>query len=282
MREHKYFKEETKKLKLSDYLKLDETEFKYYLCEEKHRGPRTRYIMEIIGDVELDEETYKLFIRQFQCIGGRYDVRTKKETIKGIYDISQKYPFLAADALEEIWFIYIQDQFEECALDDALKKHFERYGKTEEALLKYLDYVEKVAKRYDKKFKKEAIKLELYCKEYDEDLIEHLKYIIKSQHITADKIISALPSRELIEEDKKQLIDICERTRIYFGACHPISLQMIESLATGEGLDKYPEQPKYLINGKTTIDTTFTKQEFLDSVKEKLDDKGKIKQKIRK
>ena len=30
----KYFKqEETKKVKLSDYLKMDESEFKYFLCE---------------------------------------------------------------------------------------------------------------------------------------------------------------------------------------------------------------------------------------------------------
>ena len=105
----KYFRdEETKKLKLSEYLKLDESEFKYYLCDEKYRGPRTKYIMEIIGDVEFDEETYKLFLSEFQCCGGRYDVRTKRETIKGIYDLSQKYPFLSADALDEIWFVYIR------------------------------------------------------------------------------------------------------------------------------------------------------------------------------
>jgi len=263
-----YFKEkETRKLRLSEYLKLDQSDFKYFICEEKYREPRTKYIMEIIGDVEFDEETYKLFIRQFQCFGGRYDVRTKKETFKGIYEISQKYSFLTADALEKIWFVYIHDQFEAYALDEALGKFIELFGKTEKAIHSYIEYVDKKAKEFDKQFEDEAAKLDYL--DYDRDLIEHLQYIIKSQHITAEQIISSLPSKDLIAKDKEQLIEICERTRIYFGACHPISYQMIESLATGEGLDYYPEQPKYLISETRTIDAVFTKQEFLDSIKEK-------------
>ncbi len=227
--------------------------------------------MEIIGDVEFDLETYKLFIRQFECSGGRYDVWTKRETIKGIYELSQKYPFLSAAALEEIWFVYIHDQFEEYVLDEALGKYIELYGKSDDALLKYIDYVDKMALEFDKKFVEEASKLDIYCKDYDYHLIEHLKYIIKSQHIPAERVISFLPSYELIAKDKAQLIDISTKTGIYFEVCYPISYQMIESLATGEGLDCYPKQPKYLINGTTTIDTTFTKQEFLDSIqKEKV------------
>ena len=271
-----YFKEkETKKMKLSEYIKL--TEFKCFLCDEKYREPRTKYIMEIIGDAELDEDTYKLFLSQFQSCGGRYDVRLKRETIKGIYDISQKYPFLTADALDEIWFIYIHDQFEEYMLDEVLGKYIEIYGKTEKALFKYIDYIDKTAKEFDKQFVEEASKLDIYYAEYDKDLIKHLQYIIKSQHIRAQQIISSLPSIDLIRKDKEQLIEISTKTRIYMGACDPISYQMIESLATGEGLDYYPEQPKYIINGTTTIDTTFTKQEFLDSIKERKDKKQKTK-----
>ena len=44
---------------------------------------------------------------------------------------------------------------------------------------------------------------------------------------------------------------------------------MTKSLATGKSLDSYPEQPKYIINKTITIDTTFTKQEFLDSIKKR-------------
>lgn len=276
----KFFKEEQpEKLKLSEYLKLDKSEFKTYLCDEKYIGQRTKYIMEIIGDVELDEETYRLFIKQFQCCGGRYDVRTKRETIKGIYDISQKYPFLSVDALEEIWFRYIHDQFEEYALDEVLGKYIELYGMTDEALFEYIDYMDKTAKEFDKQFVEESLKLGMYCKDYDYDLIQHLQYIIKSQHITAEKLISCLPSEELIDKDKKMLIKLSEETRIYFGTCHPISYQMIESLVTGKGLDCYPEQPQYVICGTSKIDTTFTKQEFLDSITVRTDKRERIKQK---
>jgi len=275
-----YFKEDQKsKSKLSDYLKLGESEFKDFLCEEKYRGPRTKYIMETIGDVELDEETYKLFLRQFQRYGGRYNVRTKMETIKGIYELLQKYPSLSVEALDEIWSVYIDDQFQKYCLDQVLGKYIELYGKTSKAFVAYIEYINETAKELDTHFYEEASKLDVYCGDYDRDLIEHLQYIIKSQHISAERIISSLPSRELIAKDKEQLGEIVARTRIFFGACYPISYQMIESLATCEGLDYYPDQPKYLINGVTMIPTTFTKQEFLDSIQERIE---KDKQKIRK
>lgn len=264
----KYFKEEDEKqkLKLSEYLTYKDKDFKFLICDEKKRILRTKYIIEILGDVEMDMDIYKLFISQFQSFGGRYDVRTKPETIKGIYDISQKYKFLTANALDEIWFVYIHDQFEEYALDEVLGKYFQLYGKTEKTLFEYIDYVDKTSNEFDKKFIEEASKLDRYYQEYDYDLIEHLQYIVISQHISADKIISSLPSRELIDKDKKQLHDIVKRTRIFFGGCYPISYQMIESLATDEGLNYYPEQPQYLICGTSKIDATFTKQEFLDSI----------------
>ena len=279
----KYFKEEeTKKIKLSEYLKMDKSEFQYFVYYDEYRERVTKYIMGIIGDVELDEETYSAFIGEFRCFGGRYTVRTQKETIKGIYEMTQKYPFLSADALQHIWFVYIHDQFEEYALDEALGKYIEQYGKTEEAFLKYIDYVDQTAKEFDKPFYEDAAKISTYCKDYDSDLIKHLQYIIKTKHISLEQVLSALPSRELIDKDKEQLIDISTRTRIYFGACDPVSYQMIERLATGEGLDCYPEQPKYLINDTQTIDATFTKQEFLDSIKERLDMEETIIQKKKK
>jgi len=274
----KYFKEEEiKKLKLSEYSKIRESDFQYYVCDKKYRELREKYIMSIIGDVELDEDTYRLFMGQFDTCGGRYDVQTKRETIKGIYEILQKYPFLTAASLDQIWFVYIHDQFEEYDLVDELGQYFKRYGKTEEALDKYLGYVDEIAKEYDKQFHIDAAKLSEFCEDYGKDLIQYLQYIIKSQHISADKIISFLPSKELIDGDRKQLDKIIKETRIFFGACYPISYQMIESLATGEGLDDYPEQPQYCICGTTRIDTTFTKQEFLDSIKERKDKMGKQK-----
>lgn len=279
MRKREYFKkEEMAKHKLSEYLEYQDDDFKYLLCDKGRRIPRTKYIMEVLGDVEMDMEMYKLFIGQFQSYGGRYDVRTKPETIKGIYDISTKYPFLAKDALDEIWFVYIQDQFEEYALDEMLGKYFELHGQTDDAIHAYLDFVDRKAKEFDAQFEEDAKSLDKYTDEFGQDFIKHLKYIVKSQHIKSSEIEKSLPEKELVAKDRQQLTDISTQTRIFMGVCHPISYQMIESLATGEGLDYYPEQPAYLINGTRKIETTFTKQQFLDSIQRRLTGGDKPKQ----
>lgn len=275
----KYFKEEkTKQFKLSEYLKMSDSDFQYYSRSERYRESRIKYIISIIGDVELDVDTYELFMEKFDSFGGKYDVQVKRETIQGIYEILQKYPFLTAESLGKIWRVYIHDQFEAYDLKDELGRYFECYGKTEEALEKYLKYVDEIAKEFDKQFYKDAAKLSEYCEDYDQDLIKYLQTIIKEQHISLECILSSLPCKELIDKDQKQLKEIIRQTRIFFGACRPISYQMIESLVTGEGLDCYPEQPQYCICGTKVIDTTFTKQEFLDSIKER---KAKVeKQKV--
>ena len=71
------------------------------------------YLISVIGDVLMDETCIKVFISEFSCFGGRYDVRTKPETIRGIYDIYTKYPKLSKDAIEKLFFTYIQDLYEE-------------------------------------------------------------------------------------------------------------------------------------------------------------------------
>lgn len=278
----KVFKtKDTKKNKLSEYLKKSDKEFKYLLCDEGYREKRTKYIMDSIGDVELDMETYAVFIAQFQRFG-RYDVNVKRDTYKKMYKISQMYPFLSADSLECIWGYYIKDLFEEYELDEMLGQYFESYSQTEEAFYAYIDFVDEKATEIDKKFEEESKGLEEYQEEYGEDLIRTLKGIMRRYHVHIEQIKSSLPSHDLIEKDKKHLIEISSQTRIYFGCCEPISYQMIESLATGRSLDYYPEQPAYLINRTRKIETTFTKQEFLDSIKKRLESAEDPKQKQKK
>lgn len=264
----KYFKEENlQKFKLSEYLEKDESEFKGCLFTEEPRIARTKYIMKILGDISLDESTYELFIKQFQCCGGRYDVRTKPDTIKGIYEIQEKYPFLTAEALDEIWFVYIKDLFDTYSLIDVLQKYIDIHGQTDDALESFIDYVNRKADEFNIQFEEAAKELESLKEIYGEDLIKHLQYIIKRQHIDVEQIKKSLPSSELIEKDKEQLNEISRSTRIFMGVCYPISYQMIECLATGEGVDSYPDTLHYIINSSRKIEATFTKQEFLESVK---------------
>lgn len=195
-----------------------------------------------------------------------YDVRTKRETFKGIYDISQRFPFLTVDALDEIWYMYISDLFKEYYLEDTLEMFFERFGKEDKTFKLFLSFIDKIAKEHHQKYIDEAHKLDTLTVEYSEKLVSYLKDFIIGQHLCFDEIKKCLPSPEIIKKDEAQLKEIVESTRIYFGACDPISYQMVESLVIGEGLDYYPEQPQYMICGTRKIDTTFTKQEFLESI----------------
>lgn len=264
----KYFKEENlQKFKLSEYLKKDESEFKGCIFSEEPRIARTKYIMKILGDISLDKPTYELFIKQFQSYGGRYDVRTKPDTIKGIYEIQERYPYLTKNAIEKIWFVYIKDLFDTYSLVDVLQKYIDIHGQTDDALESFIDYVNRKADEFNIQFEEAAKELESYKEEYDENLVKHLQYIIKSQHIDVEEVKKSLPSNELIEKDREQLSEISRSTRIFMGICHPISYQMIECLATGEGVDSYPDTLHYIINSSREIEATFTKQEFLESVK---------------
>lgn len=263
----KFFKEELKKeYPLSEFLVKEPEEFKGCIFTEEARQCRTKYIKEILGDISLDADTYKLFITQFQCFGGRYDVRTSKETIKGIYDISKRYPQLTAAALDEIWFTYIKDLFEEYALVDILEKYISIHGQTDDAIVAYLDFVARKAKEFDAPFKETAKELDKYKEEYGERFITHLQHLMRSRHIPLEQVVDSLPSPELIKKDQEQLGEISRATRIYMDVCPPISQQMTDTLAAGESLDCYLEQPLYIINGTRNITASFTKQEFLDSV----------------
>ena len=48
------------------FLYKNKSKCEYYLCPEKFRAPRTEYIIDAIGDIELDEDTYGLFLKQRQ------------------------------------------------------------------------------------------------------------------------------------------------------------------------------------------------------------------------
>lgn len=140
----KYFTKEVKeKFLLSDYLKMNDEMFKKEIFKESERLARTKYLIEMLGDVCLDMDAYKLFIRQFQSFGGPYSVLVDKDTIIGIYGIYEMYPFLTEEALRNIWFLYIRDLFEEYELSSILEIFIKTYGMKDETFEKYLSYIKK-------------------------------------------------------------------------------------------------------------------------------------------
>lgn len=262
----KYFKEREKEQLLSEYLQKGQTDFKSCLCSEEKRIARTKYLIEILGDVAFSKEIYQQFIEKFQCFGGRYDVRTKKETIKGIYEITKKYPQFSKEAIDEIWFGYIKDLYDEYDLIGVLDKQFEIYGQKDETFELFTKYVEQAADEQQKKYIAEASKVDELKDEYSKDFVLHIKSLIKRQHYTYDDIKQCLPSTELIKKDEQHLSDISTKTRIFFGCCEPVSYTMVDLLLETKTLDSFPEIPTYYISTGREEQATFTKQEFLESI----------------
>lgn len=261
----KYLKEKFKEEKsLSKYLEVADDQKKREL----------RYLIEVLTDVELDEDMMDLFHRQFHCFGGRYSVRVKPETIKGIYGITRKFPELTKSAIDEIWFRYITDLYEEYDMTDILDKYFEVFGKTDEAFELFIDYVDKKADEQQERYKEEAKELDELKEEYGERFTDHLKSLVIREHFKTEDIKKYLPSADLIKKDEKHICDLSARTRIFFGCCEPVSYTMFDILLEEKTLETYTETPTYYISTGRSEQATFTKTEFLESI-----EKQKIKEK---
>lgn len=261
----KYIKEKLGK----EFLLSELKDFDTQCFDKKDIIVRTEYLIKILGDVYMEEEIYYLFIAEFQRSGGRYDVRTKTETLKDIYDITRKYSFLTKDAIEEIWFTYIRDFYQECSILDVFDKYIKVFGKTDEMFKLFLDYVLKKTDGYQLRYIEESLKVDELSLEYSEDFIGHLKSLILRQHYSYDEISKYLPSCELIKLDEKHISEISRKERIFFGCCIPVSYSMFDILLREKTLDDYIDTPTYYISFGGCEQATFTKKEFLDSIEQR-------------
>lgn len=260
----KYFKEIQKEEKhLSEYETKDAQEKK-----------EVEYLIEVLGDVTLDEDMMKLFHQKFHSFGGRYSVRTKPETIRGMYEFTRKFPELSKTAIDEIWFRYIDDTFEKYDMKTVLDKYLEIFGKEDETFELFIGYIEKKADQEQEQRKLEAQTLDDLKDEYGEKFTTHLKSLVVRQHKEVDEIKKYLPSAELIKKDEQHILDISRKTRIYFGCCSPVSYTMFDILVEEKKLDTFTETPTYYISTGRKEQATFTKTEFLESIK-----KEKVKSK---
>ena len=230
------------------------------------------YLEKCLGNVVLPGEIIETFLRQFHIYGGPFNVRNDMITINGIYDIYNRIPGLSVVAIEELFSLYINDMFEEYDLVNVLKNTVKLFDKTDDAFNVYIEFVKLKIKESQKRFIQDAEQLEIYRNDYlindcIIDYIDYLKELVIKEHISCSDILKSLPSKELIEEDVKQLKELSEKYRIYFGVGMPISYLMTKTLAKTGNLCLFSNQPTYYIsNSYDTINTTFTKQDFIDSV----------------
>lgn len=250
---------------MSKYFKV-EKEKEMYLSEYGESKEDIKYLIKVLGDVKMELPMIKLFCRELHSFGGRYDVIRKPETIRAMYYMTQKYPYLTDCAIDEVWFKYIKDLFDEYSLDSTLEDLLRVFGMQDVAFEQYLCYIEYKASDYQKKFEEEEFLADSLKEDYSESFIKHIKFLITRRHIMFEDIKKCIPSYELIEKDEEHIIDLSKRTRIFFGCCEPVSYTLVDSLVEDKTLDSYEEELKYYASTGMVEQATFTKQEFLDSI----------------
>lgn len=273
----KYFVEEREeKILLSEYVR--DLEHQKEICdkESKYFGDdmtilEVKQIIKYLGDVELPKSIIRELCSQFHSFGGKYDVRADKETIQRAYQIHLTYPELSSKGLSEVMFVYIKDLFDKYSFVELFGKFIKTIGQEDETLEIYCEYVNRKGEELQKEYEKSATKLDKYKEEYGEKYINYLKSLVIRRHDDVEKIISSMPSSELIKSDEAQILELSQKSRIFFGVGSPTSYIMTKYLAEQDDISMFEEQPSYYIDvlGKK-IDTTFTKQDFLESTKNKL------------
>ena len=265
----KYFNEE-QRTSMSKYLDKVKKSDKF---DKETTTKEVEYLINCLGDIELPESIIEEFTRLFHTFGGRYDVRSETETIKGLYDIYAQFPNLSKIAFGEITSNYINDLYEEYPIIDTFKKLIETFGENDDTFKMFMAYVNCKADELQVKYSEEAKKLDKYYDEYKDismgiDYITYLKNLVQREHISADQIIKSLPESNLVREDTNIVNNLAEISRNFFGVCTPISYRMTRQLAKHGNLDNYDDELYYYISTiDKVIKTSFNKEQFLESVK---------------
>ncbi|MBE6155668.1 MAG: hypothetical protein E7164_02795 [Firmicutes bacterium] len=148
----KFNEDLNQKFLLSDYLKMTKSDLGPCGVNDEGRIKRTNYLIEVLGDVTLTKEMYKLFIGQFQTFGGKYNVRTKPTTIKGIYQFVETYPMLSANEIDEIWPRYINDLFEEYNLLMLFSEYLKLCEDPNDAFELFIDFIDEKTIEHNQKY----------------------------------------------------------------------------------------------------------------------------------
>lgn len=272
----KYFKEEqSKKISLLEYLLKFEKQDELHIDYKK-----IKHIYSSLGDVQIREDMIDTFLETFDSSKCRYGtICFKPETIQGMYQISEMFPELSKEALLAIKKEYIKDLFDKYSLVETLAIMLRKDGMEDSTFEKFMSKVLELADKEESKYRYDASWIRIFCGQYTYDFVTHFEKFIKQHHISWQRFCECMPSPEIIFKDQLELKILSSESKDCWGTCMPITFQMLEDYLDGDiELSSYEKQPSYYISTSgRKVPTSFTKQEFLESIK-----KDKEKQKIRK
>lgn len=250
---------------LIDELKFKKRELSLYYTRVKH-------IYRSLGDIQIREDMIDILCETFDSSKCRYGtICLKRETIQTMYEISEMFPELSKEALLFIDRIYIKDLFDKYSLIEVLAIMIRRDGTEDSTFEKFMDKVIELAEKEDKKYNYVAGHIRIYCGEYTYDFVRHFENFVKEHHISWERFCECLPSPKIILKDQLELKAIISKTKECSQVCKPITFQMLEDYLDGDiELSNYEEKPSYYVNtyGRK-IPTTFTKTDFIESIKER-------------
>jgi len=285
----KYFSEVKKeKLSLKSYFEEIEGEYKSISKKDKssitfeERMTKDLYyklklIYTTLGDVEISKDMIEVFLSMFACTSRYGSIKFKPDTIKTVYDISEKFPELTSLALKEIYEEYIKDLFDEFSLVEVLEYYILKYGKEDKTFEMYMELVLKYADEVEKKYKYEAENLFYGHGEYTFDFVVHFKKFIVQHHITLKRFCDCVPSAEIFFEDQKLLLSLSRKSKDCYVTSLPVTFEMLEDYLDGdEELSYFKEESTYHISttGERIL-APISKSKFLKAIKEKKEAKQK-------
>lgn len=268
------------KVKLSDLMvyyqqkveKKDEF-FKYYFeepdVEEKLSILKKMY--EILGDVTLPLDYFKIFLYSGHWYGNKAYFKLTESMIIDIYDIIKKYDNIPKHIVDKLLYYYDEECFEKCKAKEYFDLLVSKYKFAEEAVDKFVQYIQDSEKKIKDFYLKESEKLAFIRDQYPSKFIDGLRKIILSNHINFDYLIGILPSNTLFKP-------IVENESEFFAKYNDYRF-IFELLRGNLNLDDYKDDD-YIVafeeireyDGRIKnikMYTSFTKKEYLENIKER-------------
>ncbi len=238
-------------------------------------------LLTYLGDVTISKSLLEIFLNSCYMFSSMHIYEQEDEVICGIYKFCSKFPKLSCESTSFIASHYKKDIFEGHKVDEVLEKIIKGFGICDEAFKIFMMYLSEADRVVSKKYYLQAMLLDSYKDEYFLEEYDHyanyisfLKARITDEHIDTREVIKYMPCPDLIKKDIEYYAYLNQHhsTRI---APSPLSFLMTMSLAKGESMDIYGDQPIYYAVGyRDNFDAPFTTQEFMDSIEKR---KEKIK-----
>ena len=218
-------------------------------------------------DQFADKELFKKLINYLDS-NEEWSHMYDKELFPDLYAFIVQFPFLSEQGLEAIIRTYIKSIHTSMGALGLLDEQFTIYGKTDEAFKSFIEIMSEKRNEYLKQHEYEMAKYGKIVKGYPDMFREPLKMILEEYKLLPSRTSILLPESELVVKDCEHISELCRYYRISFGINTDVaSLMYLKQTLLGDEQLKRVPITGYIINSAIRAPLTFTREEYLKSVK---------------